>query len=185
MNGMTIIAHQVLLCLHTVAFAFSFVAIVKADLDFVLNLKSGEYHIHDLGRKIMVLLAILWGTGIGLIFADLGLDWSPLLEKPKLLTKLTVVTILTLNGILVHYIAFPCVTHPQANPKRAATFCVILGAISSVSWFYAAFVGLARIVAPMMTYHDFLSLYVLALFTGLVIAITAIQPRLARKLQEG
>jgi membrane protein implicated in regulation of membrane protease activity len=73
-------------------------------------------------------------------------------------------------------------TEPQKSPGFAAVFCSVLGAISSVSWMFAAFVGVARLIAPVLNYQLFLELYGVALLVGLMVALLFVRPRLERML---
>jgi hypothetical protein len=113
-----------------------------------------------------------------MVMMDIGTDVSVLLGKPKLLAKLIVVGALTLNGILLHLVAFPMVTGKPQNPNKAATIAATLGAVSITSWLYASFVGVARIVAPYFSLHDFVMLYLLALVIALSFAILVVRNRL-------
>ena len=54
-----------------------------------------------------IALAVLWATGVAIVVLDLGLDFDALLGKPKLLAKLTVVAVLTINSLALHLVAFP------------------------------------------------------------------------------
>lgn len=58
----------------------------------------------------------------------------------------------------------------------------MLGAISTVSWLFASFVGVARLIAPAMSYGGFLLLYLLSLLFGLGIAAVWVRPQLERML---
>jgi hypothetical protein len=98
-----------------------------------------------------VLLA-LWATGVPMVMMDIGTDVSLLLDKPKLLAKLVVVGSITLNGILLHFFAFPMITGKPRNPNKAATIAATLGAVSTASWLYASFVAVSRIMALISLY---------------------------------
>jgi hypothetical protein len=107
---------------------------------------------------------------------DIGTDVSVLLGKPKLLAKLIVVGALTLNGILLHLVAFPMVTGKPQNPNKAATIAATLGAVSTTSWLYASFVAVSRIGA--LSLHDFVVLYLLALAIAVSFATLVVRNRL-------
>ena len=113
-----------------------------------------------------------------MVMMDIGNDVSLLLGNPKLLAKLIVVGALTLNGILLHLVAFPMVTGNHRNSKRAATIASTLGAVSTASWLYASFVAVARKVAPYFSLQDFLMLYLLVLAIAVSFAILVVRNRL-------
>ena len=129
-------------------------------------------------------LAGLWLTGLALIGLDTGLNPAALAAKPKLLAKLTVVGLLSLNGLALHRYAFPALSAPAALPKRAARWCALFGAISSVSWLYAAFVGCARLIAPWMDYTAFMALYAIALAVGISVSLLWAAARLHRVMAQ-
>ncbi|MCS6764753.1 MAG: hypothetical protein MO853_13335 [Candidatus Protistobacter heckmanni] len=62
----------------------------------------------------------------------------------------------------------------------ASAVCASVGAVSSVTWLFASFFGAARLIAPMMTYTGFLSLYGLSLAAGLAVSLTFVRPHLER-----
>ena len=133
-----------------------------------------------IGRTIARLLGLLWLTGAALILLDLGLDWAALIAKPKLAAKLTVVSLLTANGLLLHWVVFPMLTKPQRSPGFASSVCAVVGSVSSVTWLFASFVGVARLIAPAMTYTGFLTLYGLSLAAGLVVSLAFVRPHIER-----
>jgi hypothetical protein len=125
-------------------------------------------------------LATLWLTGFALIFLEVNFDFEELLHRPKILTKLIVVAILSLNGILLHRLAFPLLTGSANRSQRAIIVCSILGAISTASWLYAAFVGAARFIGGFLTLGNFLALYAAVLVGAISIALIFVRPLLER-----
>ena len=65
-----------------------------------------------------IALVVLWITGLAVIGMDTGFDTGLLATKPKLLAKLTVVAVLTVNSLGLHLLAFLRMAAPQANPGR-------------------------------------------------------------------
>ena len=59
------------------------------------------------GRAISALLDLLWVTGLILLVIDVGFYLTAVAAKPKLAAKLTGVCLLTANGALLHWLAFP------------------------------------------------------------------------------
>ncbi len=176
MDTVILVVRQLLLFAHTLAFAFAIVTVVRADWAVLATrgLDAGE--LHATGRRVAWLLALLWLTGTGLVFLDVGLDWAALVARPKLAAKLSVVGLLTINGLLLHWLAFPMLTTFQRHAARAATVCTVLGAVGTTSWLYASFMGVSRLVAPFMTYGTFLALYTVCLALGLGIGLAQARP---------
>ena len=59
---------------------------------------------------------------------------------------------------------------------------VVLGAISTVSWLYASFIGVSRSIAPLMSFEDFVSIYGVLLTVAIVVALVVVRPRVERLL---
>lgn len=188
MNMLVIGANQALVFCHTLAFAFAIVTVAREDLALLRAEYVDAARIKSTGRALVMLLGALWFTGGALILLDVGSNLAVLAGRPKLLAKLSVVSLLTVNGLLLHHLAFPMLTRPVRDFRRAALGCVTLGSVSTVTWVYAAFMGVARIIAPTMSYGGFMALYALALASGLAFGFAFVLPRieqlLARQAQQ-
>ena len=143
-----VIAHQALLYGHIIAFALALATILKEDVRLLRAKRINSASLLASAKSVKWLLLALWVTGVPMVMMDIGTDVSLLLDKPKLLAKLIVVGALTLNGILLHLVAFPMLTGKPQNPNKAATIAATLGAVSTASWLYAFFLGAARLIAP-------------------------------------
>lgn len=160
------IIYQFLVFFHLAAFAWALALVIKEDYHFVKTKKVDTKQLAASAHSLVYLLAGLWGSGIILIAMKVGTDFNALLGNSKLMAKITVVSILTLNGYFLHHKAFPqlmrkCVETPMA--------IVIMGAISSTSWMAASMIGACRTLAPYMSYGDFVGLYILAIiYAGLI-----------------
>lgn len=171
---------QLLLYAHLLAFAFAFAAVVREDVALLRARRIDPRRLNRTAHQILLLLLALWLTGIAMLAMEGKLDPLSWNLQPKLAAKITVVSLLTLNGLLLHRVAFPLMTKRQRLPGLAATICVVLGVISGVSWSYASFLGVARVIAPAMTYGDFLVIFGLLFVPALLIGLTLVQPRLQR-----
>jgi hypothetical protein len=174
----TVIARQALLYGHIIAFALALATILKEDVHLLRAKRIDSASLLASAKLVKWLLLALWVTGVPMVMMDIGTDVSVLLGKPKLLAKLIVVGALTLNGILLHLVAFPIVTGKPQNPNKAATIAATLGAVSTASWLYASFVAVSRIVAPYFSLYDFVMLYLLALAIAVSLAILFVRKRL-------
>jgi len=170
----SVIARQVLLFGHIIAFALALATIIKEDARLLWAKRIDSASLLSTAKLVKWLLLALWLTGAPMVLLDIGADVSLLLAKPKLATKLIVVGMLTLNGLLLHFVAFPMVTNPK-NPKKTALVAATLGAVSTASWIYASFVGTSRIVAPHLSLQDFLVLYVLTLALAVSFALLIVR----------
>jgi hypothetical protein len=115
-------------------------------------------------------LQLLWLTGLGLVY--LGYTHAPTyLENEKLWMKVVTVSALTLNGVLMHRFAFPHML--RTTPFLALPLGTMLGlgmfaSMSSVSWLFASFLGIARSWNNTVSFQ-----YVLGVYLGLL-AMTAL-----------
>src|SRR3978361_395574 len=125
----TIIARQALLYGHIIAFALALATILKEDMRLLRATRIDSASLRATAQLVKWLLLALWVTGAPMVMMDIGNDVSLLLGNPKLLAKLIVVGALTLNGILLHLVAFPLVTGTPRNPQRAATIAGTLGQV--------------------------------------------------------
>jgi hypothetical protein len=174
----SVIARQALLYGHIIAFALALATILKEDVHLLRAKHIDSASLLATAKLVKWLLLALWVTGVPMVMMDIGTDVSLLLNKPKLLAKLVVVGAVTLNGILLHLVAFPLVTGRPKNPSKAATIAATLGAVSTASWLYASFVAVSRIVAPYFALYDFLMLYLLVLAVAVPLAILVVRNRL-------
>lgn len=168
----SIVVHQLLLFVHLVVFALAISEVLRGDLGLLSCPGLDPDWLHRISRRILVLLALLWVTGALLLVMSVNPDPSPLLTNPKLATKVLVVTVLTLNGLLLHTIAFPM----MLQGARVAALASILGAISTGSWLYASFVGVSRVIASEMTLPLYLGFYGIVVSGGISIALLLVRP---------
>jgi hypothetical protein len=179
----TVIMRQALLYGHIIVFALALATIIKEDARLLRARRIDSASLRATAKSVKWLLLALWVTGVPMLVMDIGADFSLLLGKPKLLTKLIVVGALTLNGIILHLVALPLITGKVQNPNRAATIAAILGAVSTASWLYASFVAVSRVVASYFSLYDFVLLYLLALTIAVSFAILVVRRRLELSLK--
>jgi uncharacterized membrane protein len=157
---MLVIYFHVIAC--TIAIGFAFFA------DFRVLKANGKLRNRDVeiveqvSHVVAIALGALWVSGIGIVLIDFGHlpTLTELMDKPKLAAKLSVVLALTLNGFLLHTYALP-------RLKRLDFLAALIGGMSASSWLFAAFMGIAKPLATLMSYNQFMGLYVLVLTAGL------------------
>ena len=100
-------------------------------------------------KVVSVGLALLWVSGLGFL-AIYAFEAPEKLSNPKLVAKVMVVAVLTLNGWLIHALVLPGVLRDVSRPMfdgvsrlRTGVF-LISGAVSVVSWYTAFALGLMR-----------------------------------------
>ena len=100
-----------------------------------------------------------------------GIVLASMLAMPKLLAKVTVVGLLTLNGYYLHHRFFNRLGHAVANFRRAVNLTALMAAVSGASWMFAAFLGMAKPLGKIFGYIDFMTLYATLLVLALGVAV--------------
>ncbi len=175
MNTYSSFAQQILVFIHLFAFAFAIVMIVGEDFKILISKKMDVGKLHKLANRVTILLGVLWVSGIALLAIKPGLDLELILANSKLAAKITVVSVLTINGMLLHLFVFPSFRSPEKF-KRILVIASLLSVISTTSWIYAGLVGAARAIAPIMTYQNYMNIYLVLLAFALFVGVLVVYP---------
>ncbi len=100
----------------------------------------------------------------------------------KLWAKFTVVSVLTLNGIALHYYSFPRVTSRRGLlglPTFEQILVVLTGALSTTSWLFACYLGIAR---PWNYTVDFS--FVMFIYSGLLVTAFIVAGEVLRAMRK-
>ncbi len=130
---------------------------------------------------MFVALVVLWITGLTLVLLGYLENPQQYLMNEKLWAKFTVVSVLTLNGILLHYFSFPRVTCRRGLlglSKLEQNLVAATGAISTTSWLFACYLGIARPWNYTASYE-----FVMFIYGGLVIAAIVVAGEVLRLLR--
>lgn len=118
-------------------------------------------------------LIVLWVTGLALVVVGYLENPQQYLMNQKLWAKFTVVSILTLNGLFLHYFSFPRVISRPGLLGRSPleqSLVAITGAISSTSWLFACFLGIARIWNYTADYRFVMLVYAALVTAAIIVA---------------
>jgi hypothetical protein len=117
-------------------------------------------------------LVVLWLTGVALIWIDVSARDSGYFLDPKIQAKIAMVILLTLNGFLPHAAVMPAIKKAGSllhlNPGRRV-LALFAGAVSAVSWFYAAMLGVGRPLAWKYSLVELLAAYPFLVLGGFVL----------------
>ncbi|MDR7092202.1 DUF2214 domain-containing protein [Cellvibrio fibrivorans] len=130
---------------------------------------------------MFVALVVLWITGLALVLLGYLENPQQYLMNEKLWAKFTVVSVLTLNGIALHYFSFPRVTSRRGLlglPTIEQILVTLTGAISSTSWLFACYLGIARPWNYTANYS-----YVMFIYAGLLIAAIIVAGEVLRMMR--
>lgn len=118
---------------------------------------------------VSLALLALWITGIAVVWLDASSKGLVYFRNPKLQAKIGIVTLLTLNGVLLHRAVMPALEKAGSllklslNQRRLAIFA---GTLSAVSWFYAAMLGVGRPLSWKYSLLELLAAYPLLIAAG-------------------
>lgn len=172
-------ARAILIYAHLLAFAAAVAAIAFGDFAIFAGQRVNTALLKQSARIVSLALAALWMTGLGIIWLDTRFALDAIAGKPKLLAKLAVVSLLSLNGVLLHRLALPRITRSRSGAARAAALPVVLGGVSAASWGYAAFLGVAGPFAP-LGFSGLMGIYFATLTVAVGVAWVFVRPCLAR-----
>lgn len=140
--------------LHLIACCVAIGLVLTSDIDMIKRLIKADpgdrldpSHLSNLQKTVLRALFALWITGAAIIALDASTKGWAYFANPKLQSKLAVVMLLTLNGYALHRYVMPVMQKAGSllrlppSQRMLAIFC---GALSGVSWFYAAMLGIGR-----------------------------------------
>jgi hypothetical protein len=135
---------------HFLLSAFVLISILSSDYIFLKNYnipltKQSMHHLESIKNTTLWTLFGLIFTGAMIIFYGMIRDPS-FMMNPKLWAKLMVVSILTINGFFVHHYSEKLNENMIIAyiPGSLSLKLCYFGAISSTSWLWACFLGVAR-----------------------------------------
>jgi hypothetical protein len=157
------------LYVHLIACCVAIGLVLTHDLAVVKELLRGRAAAHTDPKELATLqttvsraLAVLWVTGVAIIALDVSAKGWAYFGNPKLQAKIALVMLLTLNGVLLHQTVLPMMQKAGSLLKLnfdQRLLAVFGGAVSAVTWFYAAFMGVARPLAWKFSLTELLAAY--------------------------
>ena len=162
--------------LHLIACCVAIGLVLTSDIAMVKQLfradraeKLDAKHLSDLQKTVSFALIALWVTGAGIIALDVSLKGWEYFSNPKLQAKIAIVCFLTLNGMILHNYALPWMQKAGSLIKLSfnhRTIAIFAGAVSGVSWFYAAMLGIGRPLNWKYSLFDILAAYPVLIVGG-------------------
>jgi hypothetical protein len=140
-------AHLIACCVAIGMVFTSDIAMVKQLLRANARERMDAAHLQDLQTTVSYALIALWVSGIAIVGLDASIKGWEYFANPKLQSKITIVVLLTINGFLLHRYVMPLMAHTGSllNMKFSdRSMAIFSGAVSGVSWFYAAMLGVGR-----------------------------------------
>jgi hypothetical protein len=147
---------------------------LTSDLAMVKRLMNGDAredpdHLDYLQKVVSGSLAALWLTGIAIISLDASEKGWEYFLNPKLQAKIAIVLFLTVNGFFLHRSILPLMKKTGSLldlPLDYRFLAMFSGAVSAVSWFYAALLGIGRPLNWSYSLTELLAAYPLLIAGG-------------------
>lgn len=172
------LARMGIVYVHLIACCVAVGLILTSDVALVRNLLRGgapepgqARHLEHLKNNVSLALIVLWISGIGIVgldYAGKGLEYF---LNPKLQAKVAIVSLLTLNGFLLHGTILPALQRTgsllQLSPGMR-NLALFAGALSAVSWFYAALLGIGRPLSWKYSLLELMAAYPLLIAAGFI-----------------
>lgn len=140
--------------LHLIACCVAIGLVLTSDIAMVKQLIKGDpndrmdaQHLADLQKTVSRALIALWVTGVAIVTLDASIKGWGYFANPKLQSKIAIVTLLTLNGFALHKYVLPLLQKAGSLLRLSFSqrlMAIFAGAVSGVSWFYAALLGVGR-----------------------------------------
>ncbi len=176
----------VILLIHLIGLALGagaafFLDLVIMKFCITHRISRGKFQFIEFATRItFVGLALLWSTGL-IFLSYLAATGPEALANPKIWAKLSIVAILTINGIYIHNAILPAIkrnigkTIFQGIGIGRQNLMLASGAISTVSWITPIILGALRDIdlgLPFVeSYVMFFGVYILALVVGIFFAL--------------
>lgn len=169
--------------LHLIACCVAIGLVLTSDIAMVKQLINGDTaekqeteQLSSLKKTVTLALVALWITGIAIVWLDVSVNgFAAYFANPKLQAKLTIVALLTLNGFVLHSAVMPAMEKAGSLLQMAFNqrmLAIFAGAVSAVSWFYAAMLGVGRPLAWKYSIVQLLAAYPALIVTGFIAMAT-------------
>ncbi|MGB1009075.1 MAG: hypothetical protein ACPGVP_05100 [Thiolinea sp.] len=139
-----------------------------------------ETHVNSLtvlSKFVSIALIMLWISGIGFLL-HYAVVTPEKLTNPKIWSKLSIVAILTLNGMVIHYAVLPklrgCVGKSllAALPYKILALFFVTGAVSFVSWYFPFFYGTLPVLNFAFSFYEFSAAYLAVLSVAVLAGLS-------------
>jgi hypothetical protein len=172
---------------HLAALMAAAIAVAFGDYALLGRRQIQPELLHSASKAVAWALAGLWLSGLGIIYVDTHFALAVILAKPKILAKLTVVVLLTVNGVFMHAKVLPTLArlYARAQSVIVARRATRVGAVSAACWVFGLFLGVAKPLTPILGYAGFMALFVAVLTGALVVSSQTVLPELRKRLTQG
>ncbi len=172
---MAIIYLHLIACCVAIGLVFtSDIAMVKQLIKGDPNERMDAQHLADLQRTVSRALMALWITGAAIVTLDASIKGWGYFANPKLQSKIAIVMLLTINGFALHKYVLPLLQKAGSLLRLSFSqrlLAIFAGAVSGVSWFYAAMLGVGRPLNFKYSLVEILAAYPVLIAGGFVMML--------------
>jgi len=142
--------------------------------------------VHWVSRFVALGLALLWLSGLGFLVLYQLADPQKL-ANPKIYAKMTIVAILTANGVAIHLTVLPRLRRRIGLPllkdlrPRLRLLFALTSAVSLVSWTVPVVLGAAPQLNFVVPFQTILAIYAALLLAATALAFALLAERPVRK----
>lgn len=166
---------------HLIACCVAIGLVLTSDIAMVKQLLKGDAsgqhddaHMESLQKTVVLALVVLWITGVAIVGIDYAGKGMEYFLNPKLQAKIGIVVLLTFNGALLHSAVLPALKKAGSLLKLSFSLRMLAlfsGALSGVSWFYAAMLGVGRPLAWKYSLVELLAAYPVLIVGGFLMMV--------------
>jgi hypothetical protein len=162
--------------IHLIACCVAIGLVLTSDITMVKDLLKGDraaridsHHMSQLQKSVSLALIALWFSGVVLVSLDASVKGWQYFANPKLQAKILIVVLLTLNGVVLHRLILPWLQRAGSLLRLSFSqmlMAIFAGAVSGVSWFYAAMLGVGKPLAWRYSLLELILAYPLLIVSG-------------------
>ena len=172
----TELARMGIIYVHLIACCVAIGLVLTSDLAMVRQLYRGETptdsrHLATLQTTVATALIALWISGAAVVLLDASMKGWDYFANPKLQAKIAIVVLLTLNGVVLHRRVLPWLQKAGSLLKLSfsqSLLAIFAGAVSGVSWFYAALLGVGKPLSWRYSLVELMAAYPVLIAGGFV-----------------
>ncbi|PKO86139.1 MAG: hypothetical protein CVU18_16565 [Betaproteobacteria bacterium HGW-Betaproteobacteria-12] len=164
--------------IHLIACCIAIGLVITSDVAMLKKLVTGDpdsaddiAHLHYVKQVVVLSLVALWISGLAIVGLDASVKGLEYFTNPKLQAKFAIVTLLTLNGFILHGKVMPAIEKFGSLlklPSGLRQWSILAGAVSAVSWLYAALIGVGRPLAWKYSLVELLAAYPVLIVGGML-----------------
>lgn len=161
----------ILIIVHLMGLMLGMGCALFLDIYMLRRLYTHRLELNDLrllqcGSSVVMLgLALLWMSGLGFLLDYAAADPEKL-ANPKIWSKLTIVAVLTINGVLLHAVVFPRFAarigrrvFDEDHTSTDSLLFLVTGVVSSLSWMAAFVLGVVKEINNVVSWDVILLSY--------------------------